>query len=134
VSIAEVEPVEPDDERAREFLAQAAIFVTDADRVDSSSESSVVLYWQACISAMDAILAKAGLRVGSGVDSHRVRIEAVAGLVGTGYAELFVRLNEWRRERGGVSYAALTPSQSVVVAMQGDARDILEVAATYLNS
>jgi hypothetical protein len=125
---AALESVEPDLARAREFLAQARTFLADADRQSTSLESSVVLYWNACISAMDAILAAAGLRIGSGEQSHIVRVRGAAGAAGVAYAELFERLDEWRRERHDVSYAAVTPPAADVAAMQTDARDVIEAA------
>jgi hypothetical protein len=115
------------------FLAQARRFLEDAQRDSTHLESAVVLYWNACISAMDAILTAVGLRVGSGEDSHAVRVNAAAEVLGAGYAELFERLDEWRRERHDVSYAALTPSAGAADAMRGDARDIVAAAATLLG-
>lgn len=124
--------VEPDAARANDFLAQARRFLQDADRDSTHLESAVVLYWNACISAMDAILTAAGLRVGSGEDSHSVRVEAAAGVLGAGYADLFERLDEWRRERHDVSYAAVTPPAGDVDAMQGDARDVVVAAESFV--
>src|SRR5947207_14656235 len=55
---AEAEPVEPDGVRARQFLTQARLFFADADRETTALESAVVLFWSACLSAMDAVLAQ----------------------------------------------------------------------------
>jgi hypothetical protein len=130
---AEVETVEPDLGRARDFIAQAQRFLTDAERDSTHLESAVVLYWSACISAMDAALTSAGLRVGRGEDSHAVRVEATRGLLGAGFADLCDRLDEWRRERHDISYRALTPSAADVAAMQSDARDILSAAEDHVG-
>jgi hypothetical protein len=54
--MAEIEEVDADPERAREFLSQAKTFLKDAAKEDLSLESTVVLYWNACISGMDAVL------------------------------------------------------------------------------
>lgn len=81
---------------------------------------------------MDAVLAASGMRVGRGQDSHAVRIEACRAAAGGGYAELCTRLDEWRRERHDVSYAAITPAAADVAAMQADARDMLEAAKQHL--
>ena len=128
---AEVGNVEPDTDRARDFISQAHTFLADADRADTHLESAVVLYWNACISAMDGVLAAVGLRVLSGEDSHLVRVEAVRGVLGDGYADLFDRLDLWRRERHDVSYAAITPSAADVAAMQADARDVVAAAEAH---
>ena len=125
---AEVEPVEPDFDRARDYIAQAKRFLIDAERDSTHLESAVVLYWSVCISAMDALLAAAGLRIGRGQDSHAVRVETARELLGAGFHDLCDRLDEWRRERHDVSYAAITPAAADVAAMQADARDILAAA------
>jgi AcrR family transcriptional regulator len=131
---AAVEAVDPDPERARDFLVSATRFLADADRDSTSMEGSVVLYWQACISALDAILAASGQRVGRGTHSHAVRVEAAATVAGAGCAELFERLDEWRRERTDVSYAAVTPSAATVAAMQTDTRDVVEAATILVDA
>jgi hypothetical protein len=132
VTKAEIEPVEPDDARARDFLTQAKRFLADAEAA-SHLESAVVLYWNACISAMDAVLSAAGFRIGSGEDFHAVRIEAAFGVLGGGFDDLRERLDEWRRERHGVSYRAITPAAADVAAMQTDARDIVAAAEDHLD-
>ena len=129
---AEAERVEPDLGRARDFVAQAQRFLADAE-LATHLESAVVLYWNACISGMDAILAAAGLRIGSGEDSHAVRVEATRRVLGGGFGDLCDRLGEWRRERHGVSYAAITPAAADVAAMQTDAQDILAAAKDYVR-
>lgn len=53
---AAIENVEPDPDRARDFLAQQRFFWGTATGSPTHAESSGVLYWQACVSAMDAIL------------------------------------------------------------------------------
>jgi hypothetical protein len=131
VTRAEAESIEPDLARAHDFLAQAKRFLADAEAA-THLESTVVLYWSACISAMDAVLATGGFRIGSGEDSHAVRIETFH-VLGGGFGDLRERLDEWRRERHGVSYRAITPAAADVAAMQADARDIVAAAADYLN-
>jgi hypothetical protein len=130
---AEIEQVEADVARARDFISQAKKFLADADRNSTQPESAVVLYWSACISALDAILAASGHRVGSGEDSHKVRVEGARGILGGGFEDLFNRLDEWRRERHDVSYAAISPAAADVAAMQTDARDIVAAAEEYLS-
>jgi hypothetical protein len=133
VTRAEAEPVEPDFERARDFIAQAKRFLTDAERDSTHLESAVVLYWSVCLSAMDALLAAAGLRIRRGQDSHAVRVETTRELLGAGFHDLCDRLDEWRRERHDVSYAAITPAAGDVAAMQADARDILTAAESVVR-
>jgi hypothetical protein len=128
VTRAEAEPVEPDFERAGDYIAQAKRFLSDAERDSTHLESAVVLYWSVCISAMDALLAAAGWRIGRGTDSHAVRVETTRQVLGAAFSDLCERLDEWRRERHDVSYAAITPGAGDVAAMQADARDILAAA------
>jgi len=125
---AELETVDPDVTRSRDFVAQAKRFLQDAERPETNPESAVILYWNTCIGAMDAILAVKGLRVGAGEGSHAVRIEGVRTSLGAGFADLCDRLDEWRRERHDVSYAAIRPAAADIAAMQTDARDILAEA------
>jgi hypothetical protein len=125
VTNAEIENVEPDSHRALEFLKQAKTFLADAGKEDIALESAVVLQWNACISAMDAALTHAGLRVTSGAYGHGVRVRAAESVLGAGYEELFERMDVWRRERGDVSYAAVQPSGASVDAMESDARDLV---------
>jgi len=133
VTRAEAEAVGPDPGRARDFIAQAKRFLADAERASTHLESAVVLYWSTCISAMDAVLACAGWRIGRGQDSHAVRIKTVRGVLGAGFEDLCDRLDEWRRERHDVSYAAITPSAADVAAMQTDARDIVAAAEDFFR-
>lgn len=131
---AEIEFVEPDPARARDFIHQARLFLADAERGTTSLEGSVVLYWNACIGSMDAILTASGRRVGRGEGSHAVRVQGALGVLGTGYEELFERLDHWRRARNEVSYAAITPPSGDVAALQGDARDVLDAATRYVGA
>jgi hypothetical protein len=133
VTRAEAEPVEPDFEHAGDYIAQAKRFLSDAERSSTHLESAVVLYWSVCISAMDALLTAAGLRIGRGQDSHAVRITTTRQVLGAGFSDLCDRLDEWRRERHDVSYAAITPAAGDVAAMQADARDILAAAEDYVR-
>jgi hypothetical protein len=130
---AQIEIVDPDPARARDFIAQARLFIEDAERGTTHLESAVLLYWNGCISAMDALLTAHGRRVGSGEDGHRVRVEGIRDLLGGGFADLIDRLDEWRRERHDVSYAAVTPSEADVAALQADARDMLAAAADHVE-
>jgi hypothetical protein len=133
VSRAELEYVGVDLDRASALIDQARRFLVDADG-DVSLESAVVLYWNACINSMDAILAAAGQRVGTGEDSHIVRVEAIRDILGSAANDLCDRLDEWRGERHDVSYRAVTPSEADVAAMQADARDILAETKRYVSS
>jgi hypothetical protein len=133
VTRAELESVEPDAGRAHDFVAQGRRFFEDAERDTTNLESAVILYWNACISAMDALLAVEGLRVGSGEESHAVRVEGARRILGGGYGDLCDRLDEWRRERHGVSYAAVTPAAADVAAIQADARDILAATEGHIS-
>jgi hypothetical protein len=134
VTPAELEPVEPDAGRARDFVVQSRIFLEDADRETTSLQGAVVLYWNACIAAMDALLAFEGLRVGSGEGSHSVRVRGCRGILGTGFDDLCDRLDERRRDRHDVSSAAITPGAADVAALQTDARDILAAAEVHIST
>ena len=134
MSRAQIDTVEPDAGRARAFLAQAQVFVADAEQPGTSLEGAVVLYYQACLSAMDGLLAAVGRRVGAGVESHSVRIAEAARHLGGGYAELTERLQIWRSERAEVSYAAITPGAQDVAALREDAHDLLAAVHQFLDT
>lgn len=106
---AELSEIPPDADRAAEFLQQARSFLRDGEQDGTSLAGAAVLYYQACLAAIDAVLTSAGRRVGAGEEAHIVRIEAGAALLGGGYTELFERLDEWRRQRHDASYAAVVP-------------------------
>ncbi len=77
---ARVEKVYADRLDARTRLAQAEKFQTDAEARNLSTESRSVLLHNAAISASNAILQAAGVRVTSGDGSHLLRLD-VAGRV-----------------------------------------------------
>ena len=134
MSRAEVKSVPPDQERASEFLAQARRFLADADLPDLSLPGTCSLLYQACIAAMDAVLALEGRAVGSGEASHIVRIGETLRLIGGSHAELFERLqDEWRGQRGEVSYGALVPPAAQVDSQRADAHELVELAAAYIK-
>lgn len=133
MSPAETELVEPDPGRAREFLNQAKGFLSDADEARLGPESSVILYWQACVTAMDAVLTHVGRRVTSGTHGHAARIGECRAHLGGGYNELMDRLDEWRRERGDVSYRAARSSDAIVAAIQGDTADLIAAAEQFMT-
>jgi hypothetical protein len=54
-------------------------------------------------------------------------------VLGAGFSDLCDRLDEWRRERHDVSYAAITPAAADVAAMQADARDVLAAAEEFVR-
>lgn len=62
---ARVEPIPADPASARIFLDQAERVLADADG-PISLDSKQLLYWQACISMLEAILLTAGRRVTAG--------------------------------------------------------------------
>jgi hypothetical protein len=89
-----IEDVDEDRLGARTFLAQARRFQTDADGAISTESRSVLLH-QAAISAADAILQAAGLRVSGGDGSHQLRLTTA--------------LDQLDRETGDLSWSASTP-------------------------
>ena len=130
---AEVHDVEPDPMRAREFLEQARRFLQDAEVESLSLASSCILLYQSCVAAMDAILTKAGRTVGYGEFAHVTRINEALRLAGGAYSELFARIgDEWRVERGEVSYGAVAPSAAMVAAQHDDAREVVALAGRVL--
>ena len=54
-----------------------------------------------------------------------MRVEGARRILGAGFDDLCDRLDQWRRERHDVPYAAITPAAADVAALQTDTRDIL---------
>jgi hypothetical protein len=55
-------------------------------------------------------------------------------LTGGSHAELFERLqDEWRDQRGEVSYGALVPPAAAVDSQRADTRELVEIAAAHIK-
>jgi hypothetical protein len=123
MSRAEIRDAPRDPGRAAEFLDQARRFVGDAEAPGVSAAGTCILLYQACVSAMDAVLTYEGRTVGAGEASHIVRIGETLRLTGDSNAELFERLqDEWRVERGEVSYGVVVPPEAEVESQRSDTR------------
>lgn len=134
MSRAEARDVPPDPERADEFLAQARRLLADAELTEVSLAGTCFLLYQACLAAMDAVLAFEGRAVGSGEGSHIVRIGEAVRLTGGSHGELFERMqDEWRDQRGDGSYGALVPPASEVESQHADTRELIELAAAHIS-
>lgn len=131
---ARVERVHVDRVRAREFLAQARRFATDADFPRLSAESRVVLFHNATLAACDAILQSVGLRVTSGDGAHMLRIETALDQIDRDTEELLESLDASRERRNEASYAALF----VAAASAADAREatveLIELASDFVGA
>jgi hypothetical protein len=134
MSRAEAKAVPPDPDRAAEFLAQARRFFDDANLPDLSLPGTCFLLYQACIAAMDAVLAFEGRAIGSGEASHVVRIGETVRLTGGSHAELFERLqDEWRGQRGEVSYGAFVPPAAEVDSQRTDTSELIAIVSAHLE-
>jgi hypothetical protein len=134
MSRAEVKDVPRDPERASEFLAQARRFLADAELPDLSLPGTCFLLYQACIAAMDGLLVFEGRAIGSGEASHIVRIGEALRLTSASHKELFARLqDEWRDQRGEVSYGALVPPAAEVDSQRTDTRELIAIVAAHIG-
>ncbi len=134
MSRAEARAVPPDQARAAQFLHAAERVFADAERTEMSSEGALILYYQACVAGMKAVLAAGGRDVGGGDDGHVVLIGEVGGLLGPVFDELLARIGEDRRERNAVSYAAVVPSALAVETVRQDARELLDAASRFVRA
>jgi hypothetical protein len=110
---ARVEEVHANREDARIYLAQAETFQADAD-ADLSAESRSVLLHNAAISAANAILQAAGLRVTSGDGAHQLRLETALAQLSHDTDDLLDRLEASRSRRNEASYGAMLIPQASV--------------------
>jgi hypothetical protein len=131
---ARVEKVYADKVRAEEFLAQAAIYITDATSNPLDPVSKAVLFHNASIAACDAILQSVGLRVTSGDHSHSLRIETALQQVGSETEELLDRLDASRARRNEASYAAAFVSQASLVDAREATEELIELARVFVQN
>jgi hypothetical protein len=133
VTDARVKKVYADRVGAREFLAQADLFLADADTATLRAPSRAILLHNATVCACDAILQAVGLRVTPGDRSHVLRLETALDQVDGDTEELLERLDASRERRNEASYAAaFVPQASVSDAREATA-EMLELARAFLN-
>lgn len=131
---ARVEPQPADPAFARVFLDRAERFLADADQPAVGQDSKQILYWQACISMLEAILLAAGRRVTPGAGGHMLRLKEADRVLAGNHSELFDRLDLHRDTRHDVSYAAGVASELGTAELRKAAGELLEVARAYVTS
>lgn len=130
---ARVEKVYEDRVSAREFLAQADLFLADADTATLSAPSQAILLHNATVCACDAILQAVGLRVTPGDRSHALRLETALDQLDSDIEELLESLDASRERRNEASYAAaFVPEASVADAREATA-EIIELARAFVS-
>jgi hypothetical protein len=132
VSAARVEKVYADRLGARVYLEQAERFQSDADS-DLSAESRSVLLHNAAISASNAILQAAGLRVTSGEGSHLLRLETALEQLHQDTEDLLERLDASRSRRNEASYAAMLVAEASVEEAREGTAELIEAARDFLR-
>jgi hypothetical protein len=132
VNAARVEKVHADRLGARTHLAQAEKFQTDADAAELSAESRSVLLHNAAISASNAILQAAGLRVTSGDGAHLLRLETALAQMQHDTSDLLERLDASRSRRNEASYASMLVAQASVDEAREATIELVELARTVL--
>jgi len=130
---ARVEKVYADRLGARTHLAQAEKFQADADAQDLSTESRSVLLHNAAISASNAILQAAGLRVTSGDRSHLRRLETALAQLDHDTGDLLERLDASRSRRNEASYASMLVAQASVDEAREATAELIELTRDYLR-
>jgi hypothetical protein len=130
---ARVETVYTDRHGAREFVAQADRFLSDAATDGLSAESQSVLLHNATISACDAILQSVGLRVTPGDRSHALRLETALARLPQDTEELFESLDASRERRNEASYAAGVIAQASVDDARESVTELLELTRAFVS-
>jgi hypothetical protein len=131
---ARVEPVPADPATARVFLDRAEQFLADGDQPAIAHESKQILYWQACIAMLEALLLAAGRRVTPGSGGHMRRLEEADRVLAHKHSGLFEDLDLHRDARNDVSYAAGVASELDVRALRSAASDLFDVVGRYVSS
>lgn len=127
---ARAEYVPADPATARVFVDQAERFLEDADGMAPASVQ--ILCWQACISAMEAVLLIAGRRVTAGDGAHVLRLREAEKQVDGDRSDIFERLNDHRELRHDVSYHAGVISEQEAESTRRDASEIVAIARAML--
>lgn len=131
---ARTEPVPPDPAAARIFLERADAFFADGGRTELNLESRQIIYWQACTSAMEAVLLSSGVRVKAGSGGHILRLTEVHRLLGNRDPDLFERLDLHRDARHDVSYYAGVATESQIEALRAAAAEFLVLARAHVEA
>jgi hypothetical protein len=132
MSTARVEKVHADRLGARIYLEQAEKFQNDADS-DLSSESRSVLLHNAAISASNAILQAAGLRVSTGDGAHLLRLETALEQIPRDTEDLLEQLDASRSRRNEASYAAMLVAEASVEEAREGTAELVEAARDFLR-
>ncbi|HEY7933526.1 MAG TPA: hypothetical protein VID48_06850 [Solirubrobacteraceae bacterium] len=130
---ARVEQVYEDRLEARSFLVQAERFRMDAD-AELSAESRAVLLHNASVSASDAILRAAGLRVTSGDGAHQLRLETALDELGQDTGELMERLDASRWARNEASYAAMAVAGATIEEAREATAELIALATEFVGT
>lgn len=129
---ARVQKVHADRLGARTHLDQAEKFQSDAD-ADLSTESRSVLLHNAALSASNAILQAAGLRVTSGDGSHLLRFETALEQFDDDTEDLLERLDASRSRRNEASYASMLIAQASVDEAREATAELVELARDFVG-
>lgn len=117
---------------AREFIAQARIFMSDAHVSGISNEGRQLLLHQTAICACDAILLACGLQVTGGDGAHMLRLEHALEQLPDDADELLDTLDASRARRVEASYrAGFVPAASVEEAEEATL-ELLERAERFV--
>ena len=131
---ARTERVPPDPVTARIFLERADSFLQDGDRGGLTLDTRQIVYWQACISAMEAVLLSDGVRVTSGAGGHVLRLAEAHRALGNQHYDLFERLDVQRDTRHEVSYYAGVVTEGQVEALRTATAELLALARRHIES
>lgn len=119
MTTARVVKTYPDPATAREFLAQAESFFSDASRLSNSNESRSLLTHQAAVAACDAVLTFEGQRIAGDEGSHGLRLRTACAALSGDLAELLERLDDSKSWRNDASYRAqVVPSPILTDALE----------------
>lgn len=130
---ARSEPVPADPSNASVFLDRAAELLEDGDRAGMSSAGRQIIYWQCCITSMDAILMAAGRSVSGGEGAHALRLAEAERVLPTDHRDLFESLDGHRALRHDVSYHAGVVSPSEAGSLRSRAAELLSAATEFCS-
>ncbi len=128
-----METVPEDRVTAAEFLDQAKLFLDDASGHELSAPSEAVLLQNAAISAYDAILQAAGLRVTAGDGAHVLRMREALAQLDQDTDDLYERLDATRERRHEASYAAMPVAAQSVSEAREAIIELIELSRAFIE-
>ena len=133
MSPAAVDLVPPDLDEAEQRLAQARRHHDSGRLEDVDGESSYILLYSAAHKAASAVLLAAGRRITGGENAHALLLREARRLLPPERSTLLDRLDQARRQRNRVAYAAEEVSRAQLRSLLAATGELIEAAQQFVD-